>query len=617
MTYSEKMKVAGNNLTYLFPVFFLMGFFSSLIDVLVHRYFTYRMLRTVFSIFQRRINFWILFLISGFIVVWLIFSMAKLIGRLVHSILSDKVSVPIIRSDSNLTIFVTALNCFIVLFYCGWIINHYWLPAYFHPTSLWTDAVIFLVTLLVGIISSRVKWKKLLTADRLASIKKITLPLIVLTLALNIFTLIDKNKESSDHPNIVLIIVDTLRADHLQCYGYQRDTSPNIDALSRQAILFKNAIVPAPWTSPSISSIFTSQYPAVLGFQDQAVKIHPKFLTLPKMLKQHHYTTKGIISHTFLSPGSGFDEGFDSYDDENAKGHDHVSSPSLTEKAINFIEKNRYKQFFLFIHYFDPHYNYIQHEPTNYYPDYPGDLHDNEHIEILRGKAPTMTAEDIDYIKALYDSEIRFTDEHIGKLFDKLKALDLFDESLIVFTADHGEEFFERGDHWIGHTKKLYHELIHVPLIIKPAGYKGTQVVEESVGLIDLMPTLMSHISLRIPGNYTYEGSAFDLAGDEEDENDPIFSETKRLADLRSATWKRWKYIHDPQTDEEELYDLLLDPLETNNAVSENMEILYQFREIIRDWDEHIRSRISGSKIRKPDFTKKQLEHLRSLGYIK
>jgi len=224
--------------------------------------------------------------------------------------------------------------------------------------------------------------------------------------------------EKIKEPNVILIIIDTLRTNHLSSYGYKRETTPNIDKFASESYLFKNVISAAPWTTPSIGSIITSQYPAVLGYNDQPVILDSRFITLAEIFKKNNYITGGVIAHQYISTSFGFDQGFDFFDEENAKGHGHISSPSITKKAVSFLKDNQNKKFFLFLHYFDPHYDYILHENYNYYPDYDGPLFSGEPIFKLREIAPSFSDNDIDYIKALYDSEINFTDEHIGKLLD-------------------------------------------------------------------------------------------------------------------------------------------------------------------------------------------------------
>ncbi len=427
-------------------------------------------------------------------------------------------------------------------------------------------------------------------------------------------------KSQVSGPNVILIVVDTLRADHVGCYGYQRETTPNIDRLAEESLVFKKAISAAPWTAPSLACLMTSISPAVLGYTHVAPKLDEEILTLAEIFKQNRYVSKGIISHVFASSSFGFDQGFDSYDQENAKGHGHVSSPSITEKAVSFIEDLPGERFFLFLHYFDPHHNYILHEDFNFYPDYDGPLYSGQSlIREIRKIAQSLSAEDIEYLKALYDSEIRFTDFHLGILFERLKEKDLYEDTLIVLTSDHGEEFCERGDYWIGHTKTLYQELIHVPLILKLPGQRNQKIFDQSVGLIDLMPTLVNYLSLEVPQDYEYDGEIIDLEIGDRFNSKGILSETQSGARLRSLIKEGWKLIMDLEHGKNELFYLSEDPIESQNLVNDMDEQWRALDVLIQNWEKYFALKKFQLNLgeERPDLTPAQIEILKSLGYIK
>lgn len=435
-----------------------------------------------------------------------------------------------------------------------------------------------------------------------------------------VFCFLVSCKRHDSRSNVILIVVDTLRADHVGCYGYKRETTPNIDRLAEESIVFKQAISAAPWTAPSLACLMTSKSPAVMGYTHDAPKLDQEILTLAEIFKKNRYVSKGIISHVFVSSSFGFDQGFDSYDQENAKGHGHVSSLSITEKAISFIEETQGDRFFLFLHYFDPHYNFILHEDFNFYPDYDGPLHSGQSlIREIRKIAWSLSAEDIEYLKALYDSEIRFTDFHLGILFEQLKEKDLYDNTLIVVTSDHGEEFCERGDFWIGHTKTLYQELIHVPLILKLPGQRTQKIVDQSVGLIDLMPTLIHYLSLDVPRDYECEGEIIDLENGRRMNQKGILSETYRRARLRSVVKEGWKLILDLAQGNNKLFNLSEDPREIQNLVSDMDEKSRALNVLIHDWEKYVAQKRLQLKLKgeRPELTPEQIEILKSLGYIK
>lgn len=416
----------------------------------------------------------------------------------------------------------------------------------------------------------------------------------------------------NDPPNVIFIVVDTLRADHLGCYGYERDTSPHIDALSRESVVFKNAVSQAPWTPPSIASMLTGLYPAELGYKDRPVVMEDSIVTLPEIFHANGYTTMGIISHVLVARRLGFAQGFDTYDQENAEGHGHISSPSVIQKAVAFIESNRQNKFFLFLHLFDPHYDYILHDDYNFFPGYNGTLQSGESIYSLREKAPEMTKQDLQYIKALYDSEIRFTDAYIGHLLNTMKELDLYRNTMVVLTADHGEEFKDR-DEWIGHSKRLYQESIHVPLIIKLPGRYKQRVREDYTGLIDLMPSILRYMDFTFPADYPLSGSAIDFSGNDKNGR-LVFSETRRGNFLRAAAWQGWKLIDDRAARQLELYNLQRDPHESVNVADSNPDLAQTLLNALKTWVENTRTDLTS---RAPAFTEEELQKLKSLGYIK
>jgi arylsulfatase A-like enzyme len=416
----------------------------------------------------------------------------------------------------------------------------------------------------------------------------------------------------NDPPNVVFIVVDTLRVDHLGCYGYERNTSPHIDALSRESVVFKNALAQAPWTPPSIASMLTGLYPAELGYKDRPVVIEDSIVTMAEIFQANGYATKGIISHVLVAQRLGFAQGFDSYDQENAEGHGHISSPSVIQKAVEFIKNHRNNKYFLFLHLFDPHYDYIQHDEHNFFPGYSGTLQSGESIYSLREKAPDMTEQDLEYVKALYDSEIRFTDAYIGHLLNTLKELDLYRNTMVVLTADHGEEFKDRDD-WIGHSKRVYQESIHVPLIIKLPGRHKQIVIEDYTGLIDVMPSIIRYMDFYFPGEYPLSGSIIDFNGKKKRDS-MVFSETRRGNFLRTAIWQGWKLIDNRAVRQVELYNLQQDPRESSNAADSHPELAQKLLNALNTWSENTRTNLPSQS---PSFTEEELQKLKSLGYIK
>jgi arylsulfatase A-like enzyme len=429
---------------------------------------------------------------------------------------------------------------------------------------------------------------------------------------------------SSPRQNVILIIVDTLRADHIGCYGYPLGTTPNIDKLAAESIRFENAISAAPWTLPSVGTILSGQYPSVLGIRDSMTRLSGGFPLLAELLKQNDYETCGIISNVMLTASTGVGNGFDLYDEDcSAARHRGITSPLITQKAISFLRRPHDKPFLLLIHYFDPHYHYLLHPEYDFYPTYQGDLESGEAIESLWGKRQTMSQDDIKYLLALYDSEVAFTDHYLGMLFSEISRLGLDKNSLIVLTSDHGEEFMEKG--WIGHTITLYQELLHVPLLIKTPRSEA-QVVPSYVGLIDLMPTILNHLGIDVPDGL--DGEAIDLEAAGSPRKRPIFSETfnpqkhrldaaQKLA-LRSVLFDGQKLILDQIADTRQFYDLTSDAREQNNLAAQSSQLQEQLQEWLSRYIEYVeqKGKAGSGPATEELFTPEQIKQLRSLGYL-
>ncbi len=274
--------------------------------------------------------------------------------------------------------------------------------------------------------------------------------------------------------NVVLITIDTIRADHLGAYGYQRKTTPNIDALASAGTLFLNGWAHAPSTRYSIPALLTGRYPlnvSYLPIPGQWPGIQEKNLTIAEVLKAQGFTTGAILNYWYFDKVRKMNQGFDHYDNQNKRLHRSVkgegpsktsgsSSKEQTDKALQYIDEHGQERFFLWVHYYDPHYDYEEHEGV-----------------------PSFGSSKID----AYDHEIAFTDKHIGRLLDNLKSKGLDDKTIVVLTGDHGEGF---GEHGIDlHGYHLYAAQTKVPFIIKVPGV-APSVVEMPAAHVDVLPTL-------------------------------------------------------------------------------------------------------------------------------
>jgi len=413
-------------------------------------------------------------------------------------------------------------------------------------------------------------------------------------------------------PNVLLIVVDTLRKDHLGCYGYPRNTSPNVDRLARDSRRYDRAISQAPWTAPSMASLLTSQYPGVLGIEDEAAILEDDWVVLPEVLREHGYVTAAVVSHLYCSSRWNFDQGFDFFDESNIQGHNDSTSTGVTTEALMFLANRTDAPFFLLLHYFDPHDTYLEHAGFPFASDeeYHGPVTGALTSDRLRHLPEDLRPEDIAEIVRHYDSEIAFTDRQIGKVLDRLRDLNLYDDTLIVFTSDHGEEFREHGSFRHGYT--LYDELINVPLIIKAPDSRG-ESVDDTVALLDVYPTILDLAGISV--EHELQGNSLADSSTREERARTVFSETSRKnLLLRAAVTREHKLILDLHSADFEFYALSADPGEQHDLADQNPDGYPALQESLQSWlNETSATRGEGARI---ELTPEEQERLRALGYL-
>jgi arylsulfatase A-like enzyme len=393
----------------------------------------------------------------------------------------------------------------------------------------------------------------------------------------------------SGPPNIILVLIDALRADRLGCYGHTGGTSPNIDALAREGIRYASAFSQAPWTAPSVASLLTSKYPGEVRDRE-AMRLAPEAQTFVEVLSHHGYTCAAIVQSPIVSWREGFDRGFDYFDTHPSRAFTWDSEAKiLTEEVTPWLRQNRARRFFLYLHYMDPHDPYSPPEefqrrytPAGYRSRLDGvDRGDMKVVEeeLLSGAVDRLEESDLSYLRGLYDASIQYADSYLGRLVRELERLGLRENTAIIIAADHGEEFWDHG--WIRHGRALYRESLHVPLIIvPPGGEEGGKVVNEPVGLIDIGPTVLDLAGVK--GTFGRGESLLALAAGKS-RGQPVFSElgawiTPPKPGQPRAHWKgrslvsgKWHLIlrADGQS---ELYNLARDPAERHDLAGVEAE---------------------------------------------
>lgn len=439
--------------------------------------------------------------------------------------------------------------------------------------------------------------------------------------------------------SVILISVDTLRADHLGCYGYERATSPNIDVLADDSVLFSNVYASSPWTLPSHVSMLTSLHGVHHQVYQDDERMDPAILTLADLLRQNHFFCTAFTGGGFVSSVYGFSKGFDMYQESGGGVHRQDAAGHLNMLVSEWLDQHsKDKNFFLFLHTYQPHDPYACPEP---YKDMflSGDAKWG-HINLmghLGGKSnlfKPLSERERQNIIDLYDGEIRYTDEAlIGPLLVKLKQLGLYDRTLIVFTSDHGEEFYDHKS-W-GHGHQLYDESLKVPLLVKfpESRFKGTEI-SNIVSLVDVMPTILEELGIDRQG-LSLDGKSLFPAIEGKDREDRSFwadigdnvlnSHVPRKIATNSGCEKfilNKTYTEEdlaffeyrpPETGPVELYDLEDDPREERNIADSRVELVNR---LIRS-TEVLYSQARKRRSLKPEIDEELKERLRALGYIK
>lgn len=439
-------------------------------------------------------------------------------------------------------------------------------------------------------------------------------------------------------PNVILVSLDTLRADHLGSYGYTRQTSPAIDSLARDSAVFLSAYATAAWTLPSHLSLMTSLF----GFNHEVYHIDERMdssiTTLAEVLRQNYFFCTAITGGIYISPQYGFAKGFDSFSEAAGDFSVANSAERAFQAASEWMGQNQDKNFFLFLH------SYQIHSPYDCPPPYNSQflakdakLHKVQLLDYVGGRPGTfkpLPEQERGEIIGLYDGEIRYTDEQLIKpLLVRLKQLDLYNRTMIIVTADHGDEFFDHGGWEHGHT--LYNELLKVPLIMKfPDSKFRAKRIESIVSLVDVMPTILEELGiddkdLRMDGR-----SLHPLLNGKTQDDRVFFADRKsRITDSNTSqrvTINEGKmklilnkvfnpqeltyYLYPPPpTPPIELYDLREDPAEKKNIADERAEL-------VRRLTAQVESLYKNARPRQPAKTKmtKELEdQLRALGYLR
>lgn len=349
-------------------------------------------------------------------------------------------------------------------------------------------------------------------------------------------------------PNVLVFLVDTLRPDHLGCYGYDRDTSPHWDALAQDGVRLDAMMSQSSWTRPAVASLLTSTYPSVHRTNDRADILRADLTTVAHVFRDAGYVTHGFMANPTCLPTWGFGKGFTRYRDIESLTVNPGKDADVVDAVIEALDEVAGRPWFFYAHAIGPHSPYDP--PPPYDSLFRTDTSDATGEEAVRART-----------RNLYDGEIAFSDAQFGRLMEALRQRDLYDNTWIVLLSDHGEEFWEHGNS--GHGKSLFDELVHIPCIIKLAHSSFSGSVAEGVcEIMDVAPTLLDAVGLPVPEQFQGLSLMEGIAGGPMPSRPAYSSLYLAKRSLFGARGNDAKYINDVAADREHWFDLNADPTE-------------------------------------------------------
>jgi arylsulfatase A-like enzyme len=470
-------------------------------------------------------------------------------------------------------------------------------------------------------------------------------------------------------PNIIMLVMDSVRVDRLSCYGYHRNTTPHIDRISKDSTLYEQAISVGCWTVPVHASIFTGLYPSSHGLTISKDALPANYPTLAYQLKNLGYQTACFSNNAYISDITGLAQGFDTVEDiwrvSKPRGIQRTKMGKLIQQLkrlgpigipvirlarliqeLRSVLKRRNKQgdmgaeltneriqtwlneswnsdhpFFIFINYMEPHEPYNPPQPYNriFIPKrystwrvarVGNNKNVSERIDEKRGK------EDLEILNALYDGELNYLDQKIGELVDFLEKRDILENTMLILTSDHGDCLGEH--HLIGHRMALYEQLVHVPLIIRlPERFQPGTRVTQQVSLVDLYPTILESAGAVVEES-KFNGYRSLLSTPDDTVRTFMVAENTAPKSLESVVSRmirttKLKYIW-KSNQEHELYNLIDDPGESLNLFSNESRWAQEMHEKLESWlhsiDDH------KIEVGEATYDQMMVERLRELGYV-
>lgn len=536
-------------------------------------------------------------------------------------------------------------------------INSYLLPMIYELKSILINIVIILLTIPIfyGIYKLLNAYKKISenTTKYFAIISIIPLSIIIISFIItphfNQSNVKFEDIEPEKEYNIIIITIDALRADHLSCYGYKTIETKNIDGFSETAILFTNAYPTSSWTTPSMMSMLTSKYPTVHGCNDLS-KMRTLSNNIPSIVEvvnKCDYNTYGVVANHLLDYRFGFSRGFDYYYEYGDFkpiipfketrlglfvkklltdvfiyfGFSCDSTLWTTDTSVSIL-RNIEEPFFLWTHYLDPHCPYSP--PFKYIPG--GAESREKTIEFAKSLGKDYYTLDNfkdsykNSLLNLYDGEILYVDGKLNKLFGVIKERDLLDNTMIIISSDHGEEFLEHGG--FDHGKTFYQEVVNIPFILHlPEDHPHRNIndnINTPISLADIPVTIIDLLNIKSDELAHFSGRSIIKTLNNKNDNRIIYGDTLQHNQNIQCIWdNKWTFIYDEKNDVFKLYNRESDPSELNNLAKENEKVLQKFHKELSIWKSDRENELKFyGEAEEINLDKESLERIRGLGYI-
>jgi arylsulfatase A-like enzyme len=416
--------------------------------------------------------------------------------------------------------------------------------------------------------------------------------------------------------NVILIVIDTLRADHLGFYGYERPTSPRLDEWSHHGVVFDQALATSPWTLPTFGSILSGRIPSHHGAGERAgepgkrwrrAPLRKSVPTLPEVLSAQGWRTGAVVSNPFLREHFGLSRGFEIYDYERDRTADEA-----VDRSIGLLDELAGQPFFLMVHLIDPHLPYQAPEPhRGTFSEGEPSMAPGESRKQIRANLGELSTVDHSHIIGRYDEEIAFVDQEIGRFLDQLEQRGLFEHSLVILTADHGEELFDHGDFEHGHT--MHQELLRVPLVMWESGLEPRRE-EAPFSLADLSQTVFAatqgKMSPSLHGISHWEAlrRTRPRPGQQIVAENTLWSHEQKVM----IEWPFKLVLHE-KSGQRQIFDLATDPQEENDLAAANQQLADRLEQDLRNRLAEIEPDMGRESM---IITEEAEQELRSLGYL-